>query len=85
MNKRSKKAHEKAQLKNLAEPLPMNKAGSSSVLFQALTASFKPENCPYTTLRDTVNRVLTDTDPAQEMEEEYKVKNDTVFCWKFLR
>jgi hypothetical protein len=34
---------------------------------------------------DYLNRVLTDLDPDQGMEEEYKVKKEEVFSWRFLR
>ena len=85
MNKRNQKTLEKAKLKNLADPLFMNKSGNNEVLFKALKNDSSKEKCPYTPLRDTVNKVLTDMDPDQGLEEEYMNKNDTVFCWKFLR
>mmetsp|Transcript_4607 Transcript_4607/g.7808 ORF Transcript_4607/g.7808 Transcript_4607/m.7808 type:complete len:208 (+) Transcript_4607:1271-1894(+) len=36
-------------------------------------------------LNEYLNRVLSDLDPQQYIEEEYHKKHDQLYCWKFLR
>ena len=55
------------------------------MIFQALTPNNTENKSAYSTMRETVNSVLTDMDPDQGVEDEYKKKNDTIFCWRFLR
>jgi len=36
-------------------------------------------------LNDYINPILTDMDPSQYMEDEYKHYHQPVFCWRFRR
>jgi len=45
--------------------------------------SIKP--CSFKMLNDYVNPILTDLDPEQGIEDQYKRKHNQVFCWRFLR
>ena len=36
-------------------------------------------------MNDYLNPIFQGMDPDEEVEEEYKKKNDPTFCWKFLR
>lgn len=36
-------------------------------------------------MNEYLNPIFQGLDPDEELEEEYKKKNDPTFCWKFLR
>ena len=41
--------------------------------------------CSSKMVNDYVNPILTDLDPDQGIEDQYKRMHNQVFCWRFLR
>ena len=45
----------------------------------------KLKETPLKMMNDYLNPLFQGMDPDEDIEEEYKKKNDPCFCWKFLR